>query len=475
MKKIFTLMILFLIIGCGKTDKAEEEKIVSAKLSFLSGKASVIRNGIPQEARLNMKILPDDIIKTGKRSEVNIIFRNIGICKIKRNSQVLIKDLAEASGINRIRMDISSGKIVSMLKKMKKKQSSYEIHTPTAVAGVRGTTFIVAVASTGSTKIGVVNGEVDVRSIDRPEEIIIIPELKEIVISKPEVKIEELKPVKIKKETFIEIKSIYEIKKEEKKDIEEFGLKEINESNKKGGNIMFKRSFLVVLFMFLFCFTALAEYIDVVHLKDGSIIKGVIIEQIPGKSIKIETKGGSVFVYRFTDVVKISKEKDAAAAKPAAAGGIGSLTPQQSIAYTAGKKNGTVGFALSCLLVPGAGHWYCGEIGRGFLFLGVDAALVVGMFTLGIDYEDYYYTDWFTGQSYYAGSTAELNAFFYIALGLATVSRVLEWIDVFGAAKRYNEKLRQELGIPANVYLSFNVKQDRYNNLSPIFGLNYAF
>ena len=51
------------------------------------------------------------------------------------------------------------------------------------------------------------------------------------------------------------------------------------------------------------------EYIDVVHLKNGSIIKGIIIEQIPNKTIKIETSGGSIFVYQMDEVIKIVKEE----------------------------------------------------------------------------------------------------------------------------------------------------------------------
>jgi hypothetical protein len=49
-------------------------------------------------------------------------------------------------------------------------------------------------------------------------------------------------------------------------------------------------------------------YIDVVYLKNGSIIKGQIIEQIPSVSLKIETTGGSIFVYKMDEVEKITKE-----------------------------------------------------------------------------------------------------------------------------------------------------------------------
>ena len=51
------------------------------------------------------------------------------------------------------------------------------------------------------------------------------------------------------------------------------------------------------------------EYEDVVYLKNGGIIRGMIIEQIPNKTIKIETFGKNVFVYQFDEIEKITKEK----------------------------------------------------------------------------------------------------------------------------------------------------------------------
>lgn len=50
------------------------------------------------------------------------------------------------------------------------------------------------------------------------------------------------------------------------------------------------------------------QYVDVVYLKNGSIIKGMIIEQIPNVSLKIQTKDESVFVYKMDEVEKMTKE-----------------------------------------------------------------------------------------------------------------------------------------------------------------------
>ncbi|NBG67020.1 hypothetical protein [Acidiluteibacter ferrifornacis] len=50
------------------------------------------------------------------------------------------------------------------------------------------------------------------------------------------------------------------------------------------------------------------QYEDVVYLKNGGIMRGVIIEQIPNKSIKIETIGRNVFFYEMDAIEKITKE-----------------------------------------------------------------------------------------------------------------------------------------------------------------------
>lgn len=68
---------------------------------------------------------------------------------------------------------------------------------------------------------------------------------------------------------------------------------------------------LAALFVLvLVCAVALAQesYQEVVYLKNGSIIRGMIIEQIPNKTIKIQTADRSVFVYQMDEVEKITKE-----------------------------------------------------------------------------------------------------------------------------------------------------------------------
>ena len=48
--------------------------------------------------------------------------------------------------------------------------------------------------------------------------------------------------------------------------------------------------------------------LDVVYLKNGSIIKGTIIEQIMNVQIKLQTKDGNLFVFKHEEIEKITKE-----------------------------------------------------------------------------------------------------------------------------------------------------------------------
>ncbi len=54
---------------------------------------------------------------------------------------------------------------------------------------------------------------------------------------------------------------------------------------------------------------AQGNMIDVLYLKNGSVIRGTIVEIKPSETVKIRTNDGSLFVYKMDEVVKIEKSK----------------------------------------------------------------------------------------------------------------------------------------------------------------------
>ena len=70
-----------------------------------------------------------------------------------------------------------------------------------------------------------------------------------------------------------------------------------------------KHLFLTLCAIVCFALSAGAQnYEDVVYLKNGSIIRGIIVEQVPNESIKIETRDGNLFFYRIDEIQKMTKE-----------------------------------------------------------------------------------------------------------------------------------------------------------------------
>ena len=72
-----------------------------------------------------------------------------------------------------------------------------------------------------------------------------------------------------------------------------------------------KKLLLVCLFALMSgaLFAQNAGLQDVVYLKNGSVIRGMIIEQVPGESLKIETRDGNVFVYQMDEISKMTREQ----------------------------------------------------------------------------------------------------------------------------------------------------------------------
>jgi len=75
---------------------------------------------------------------------------------------------------------------------------------------------------------------------------------------------------------------------------------------------IFQRLFTILVLLVLHSSAHAQATVDVVYLKNGSVIRGMIIEQVPNESLKIQTRDGSVFVYAISEVEKITKEEDRA-------------------------------------------------------------------------------------------------------------------------------------------------------------------
>ena len=123
---------------------------------------------------------------------------------------------------------------------------------------------------------------------------------------------------------------------------------------------------------------------DVVYLKDGTIVRGTIIEQIPGESLKIQTQGGSVFLYALEEIAKIVKEpvlepevKAEPDPKPDDTTDEAAKMAKEPVMVMerikVKEKEPWLAFALS-LVMPGTGQFYNDQYTKGIVQLGAVAA-----------------------------------------------------------------------------------------------------
>ena len=96
--------------------------------------------------------------------------------------------------------------------------------------------------------------------------------------------------------------------------------------------------------------------IDVVHLKNGSTIKGFVTEQIPDKGVKVQTPEGSLMFFDMKDVVKIVKE-----VAPLPQSVVMSLPNPYQHGFV--RKSPFTAGLLSCI-IPGLGQLYANKLGK---------------------------------------------------------------------------------------------------------------
>ena len=128
-----------------------------------------------------MFFFKEDTIRTGKDGIVDIQIVDGVIIRIKQNSELKLSEiLIEDNGnIIKTKLDLKSGKVFTKTTKKLNGESSFVIATPTFVAGVRGTEFIVE-ESGGKEQTLVSDGAVNIEKLDENGK----PTGKEMVIEK---------------------------------------------------------------------------------------------------------------------------------------------------------------------------------------------------------------------------------------------------------------------------------------------------
>ena len=193
-----------------------------------------------------------------------------------------------------------------------------------------------------------------------------------------------------------------------------------------------------ILYSIFFC----AEKVEVVHLKNGDVIKGTIIENVINEYVKIELQGGSILTFPYSDIEKISKESvQKKGNKKKTTSNSSQFNTQQMLMYQTQKKNEGTAMLFS-LIIPSGGHAYAGNWGRGLGLAASEVGLLIMAISIGFTencsssyYSAYEYCDY------------EPNGLFWVGYLGAIATRFYEIFDAGKEVKKYNQRLLMQYGM----------------------------
>jgi outer membrane protein assembly factor BamB len=185
MKKYSKTVVLFfalvglVLTGCkgGGKDQAASDFMNDAKLVFSIGDVQVKTGEIWNAAQQQMKLVQGNEIKTGAKAQCNIAIGTDSFITVKESSHLVIEEIIKnASGTENNSLELKVGRTIVNPKKLLK-GDSFRIKTPTAVAAVRGTKFVVESQPGEQMKVAVVDGKVElsrrVPALDRVDDEVI--------------------------------------------------------------------------------------------------------------------------------------------------------------------------------------------------------------------------------------------------------------------------------------------------------------
>ena len=125
-------------------------------LSVATGTVSVARPGSAKvDGKVGMRVQAGDVIESGNNSTAIITFFEGSTIELKPGTSIEVVSLGAArSGSTTVLLRQTLGGTVSRVVKLTDAKSRYEIETPVAVAGVRGSIMLVDVAADGTTHVG---------------------------------------------------------------------------------------------------------------------------------------------------------------------------------------------------------------------------------------------------------------------------------------------------------------------------------
>jgi len=144
------------------------------------GTAQIFRTGVaePLMVAQSLAVQLEDRLRTAAGASVRIELADESVLSVGEQASLKLAefDFSSAEGKRQVTLEMLLGKVMVLAKDVEKlKANSFQVKTPTAVVGVRGTLFVVWVVSDTITRVTCYENEVTVYNVFKPESIIVLP------------------------------------------------------------------------------------------------------------------------------------------------------------------------------------------------------------------------------------------------------------------------------------------------------------
>jgi len=129
-------------------------------IEYMEGEVTL--NG--EAARIGLEVEPGSTVRTGSESYCEVIFQGRNIFQIQEDSTAVISIDASSGGI-----ELERGSLAAVFKQVRTLGAGgdgFQLKTPVAVAGVRGTAFFIKAEDGSSTYVCTCNGTLELEDVE---------------------------------------------------------------------------------------------------------------------------------------------------------------------------------------------------------------------------------------------------------------------------------------------------------------------
>ncbi|MFW5771275.1 MAG: PQQ-binding-like beta-propeller repeat protein [Spirochaetota bacterium] len=150
-----------LFIQCSSTSKITTEN--TATVTMVIGDVQLKDDNVWKPLEQDAVLKQGQELKTGEMSQCNILVGDSSYILVKENSRLLLDSLFKSAiGIEQSTVELKIGKSIIHPKKLLKGEE-FRVKTPTAIAAVRGTRFIIESHPDKKMRVAVIDGKVELQ------------------------------------------------------------------------------------------------------------------------------------------------------------------------------------------------------------------------------------------------------------------------------------------------------------------------